>query len=152
MERRMCSATNARAVRARCQTHMLRRTTAATTSTSLRMTNTRSMASQRAEYLAGQHIGVESRRATHVVSRNRGKMTTTKALSNPFADGIFAPAVRIARQILGKKTLNKVRGKGIALHSQVITSFCKQIGAPAKTKQGLIRLAKKNGEFLGFLV
>jgi hypothetical protein len=34
---------------------------------------------------------------------------------------------------------------------QVITEFCKSIGADAKQRQGLIRLAKKNGEKLGFL-
>lgn len=34
---------------------------------------------------------------------------------------------------------------------QVITEFCKTIGADAKQRQGLIRLAKKNGEKLGFL-
>jgi len=69
-----------------------------------------------------------------------------------FEDGIFAPAVRITIAFIGLKDLNKIRGKAIALHSQVITSFCKQVGAPPKTKQGLIRLAKKNGHKLGFLV
>lgn len=34
---------------------------------------------------------------------------------------------------------------------QIITEFCKSIGADAKQRQGLIRLAKKNGERLGFL-
>lgn len=34
---------------------------------------------------------------------------------------------------------------------QVITEFCKTIGADSKQRQGLIRLAKKNGEKLGFL-
>ncbi|OAE24108.1 hypothetical protein AXG93_2752s1220 [Marchantia polymorpha subsp. ruderalis] len=33
----------------------------------------------------------------------------------------------------------------------VITEFCISIGADAKQRQGLIRLAKKNGEKLGFL-
>ena len=35
--------------------------------------------------------------------------------------------------------------------SHPITEFCKSIGADAKQRQGLIRLAKKNGEKLGFL-
>ncbi len=65
--------------------------------------------------------------------------------------GLFAPVVVITRQIIGKKTFNQLRGKAIALHSQVITEFCKSIGADAKQRQGLIRLAKKNGEKLGFL-
>lgn len=34
---------------------------------------------------------------------------------------------------------------------QVITEFCKSIGADGKVRQGLIRLAKKNGGKLGFL-
>ena len=76
----------------------------------------------------------------------------TLAENLSFEDGIFAPAVRISIAVVGLKDLNKLRGKAIALHSQVITSFCKQVGAPPKTKQGLIRLAKKNGHKLGFLV
>lgn len=39
----------------------------------------------------------------------------------------------------------------LAGHSQVITEFCKVIGADKKLNQGLVRLAKKNGEDLGFL-
>ncbi|GKD23994.1 proton gradient regulation 5, chloroplastic-like protein [Tanacetum coccineum] len=65
--------------------------------------------------------------------------------------GLFAPAVVIARNIVGKKRFNQLRGKAIALHSQVITEFCKSIGADSKQRQGLIRIAKKNGEKLGFL-
>ncbi|XP_044500708.1 protein PROTON GRADIENT REGULATION 5, chloroplastic-like [Mangifera indica] len=65
--------------------------------------------------------------------------------------GLFAPLVVVTRQIIGKKRFNQLRGKAIALHSQVITEFCKSIGADAKQRQGLIRLAKKNGERLGFL-
>ncbi|AES60409.1 hypothetical protein MtrunA17_Chr1g0168471 [Medicago truncatula] len=65
--------------------------------------------------------------------------------------GIFAPLVVVTRDIVGKKRFNQLRGKAIALHSQVITEFCKSIGADAKQRQGLIRLAKKNGEWLGFL-
>ncbi|KAH7289328.1 hypothetical protein KP509_31G070400 [Ceratopteris richardii] len=65
--------------------------------------------------------------------------------------GIFAPLVVVARNVIGKKRFNQLRGKAIALHSQVITEFCRSVGADAKQRQGLIRLAKKNGEKLGFL-
>uniref|UniRef100_A0A7N0TVP7 Proton gradient regulation 5 n=1 Tax=Kalanchoe fedtschenkoi TaxID=63787 RepID=A0A7N0TVP7_KALFE len=65
--------------------------------------------------------------------------------------GVFAPIVVLVRNLIGKKQFNQLRGKAIALHSQVITEFCKAIGADAKQRQGLIRLAKKNGEKLGFL-
>ena len=33
--------------------------------------------------------------------------------------GVFAPAVVLARNIIGKKRFNQLRGKAIALHSQV---------------------------------
>nr|GMD81652.1 protein PROTON GRADIENT REGULATION 5, chloroplastic [Ipomoea batatas] len=65
--------------------------------------------------------------------------------------GVFAPLVVVVRNVVGKKRFNQLRGKAIALHSQVITEFCKSIGADSKQRQGLIRLAKKNGEKLGFL-
>ncbi|XP_057956847.1 protein PROTON GRADIENT REGULATION 5, chloroplastic [Malania oleifera] len=65
--------------------------------------------------------------------------------------GVFAPVVVLTRNVIGRKRFNQIRGKAIALHSQVITEFCKSIGADAKQRQGLIRLAKKNGERLGFL-
>lgn len=34
--------------------------------------------------------------------------------------GIFAPVVVVTRNIIGKKRFNQLRGKAIALHSQVI--------------------------------
>ncbi|XXG89848.1 hypothetical protein AAC387_Pa12g1755 [Persea americana] len=52
--------------------------------------------------------------------------------------GVFAPLVILTRNIIGKKRFNQLRGKAIALHSQVITEFCKSIGADGKQRQGLI--------------
>lgn len=34
--------------------------------------------------------------------------------------GLFAPIVVVTRNIIGKKRFNQLRGKAIALHSQVI--------------------------------
>lgn len=39
----------------------------------------------------------------------------------------------------------------IALHSQVITEYCKWVGASSKLRGLLIRKAKRNGDDLGFL-
>lgn len=65
--------------------------------------------------------------------------------------GIFSPAVYGAKVVLGKNDLNKFRGKAISLHSQYIGDFCKWAGAyHLRTK--LIKLAKTNGDTLGFLV
>lgn len=72
-------------------------------------------------------------------------------MANPGENGPFAPIVRVSRQLIGKKRFNQLRGKAISLHSQVIKNFCSQVGASKKQAQGVIRLAKKNGERLGFL-
>lgn len=89
---------------------------------------------------AGRAMISADRRATvRVVAGNKG------------ATGPFAPIVRVTRDAMGTKEFNQLRGKAISLHSQVIKDFCKQIGVQTKQAQGLIRLAKKNGEWLGFL-
>lgn len=65
--------------------------------------------------------------------------------------GIFSPAVYGAKALLGDQKLNKIRGKAISIHSQVITDFCKQYGA-SNLRLKLIKKAKVNGDVLGFLV
>ena len=65
--------------------------------------------------------------------------------------GIFSPAVYAAKIALGEKKLNQVRGKGISLHSQAIGNFCQWSGA-YHLRTRLIKLAKTNGDILGFLV
>jgi len=72
-------------------------------------------------------------------------------MGNKATGGPFAPLVVVVRNVVGDKEFNKLRGKAISLHSQVIKEFGIQIGADGKQVQGLIRLAKKNGEKLGFL-
>lgn len=72
-------------------------------------------------------------------------------MGNKGAGGPFAPLVVVTRNAVGEKDFNKLRGKAISLHSQVIKDFCKQLGVDNKQVQGVIRLAKKNGEKLGFL-
>jgi hypothetical protein len=65
--------------------------------------------------------------------------------------GIFSPAVLAAKTVLGQEKLNKIRGKGISLHSQAISEFAQWSGAyHLRTK--LIKKAKLNGDILGFLV
>ena len=65
--------------------------------------------------------------------------------------GVFSPAVYGAKVVLGTDKLNKLRGKGISLHSQYIGEFCEWVGAyHLRTK--LIKKAKTNGDILGFLV
>jgi hypothetical protein len=66
--------------------------------------------------------------------------------------GVFSPGVYAGRILLGDKSLEKVRGQGISLHSQAITEFCVFVGATAKMRGLLIKKAKTNGDLLGFLV
>mmetsp|Transcript_27509 Transcript_27509/g.61458 ORF Transcript_27509/g.61458 Transcript_27509/m.61458 type:complete len:124 (+) Transcript_27509:65-436(+) len=66
--------------------------------------------------------------------------------------GIFSPVVLAAKNLLGEKELNKLRGQGITLHSQYITEFCVYVGCSAKTRGGLIKKAKTTGDELGFLI
>jgi len=65
--------------------------------------------------------------------------------------GVFSPAVYGAKIVLGQEKLNKIRGKGISLHSQAIGDFCKWAGA-YHLRTRLIKKAKVNGDTLGFLV
>lgn len=67
------------------------------------------------------------------------------------AGGPFSPLVKATRAAMGAKDFNKLRGQGIAMHSQVIKDFCRGIGADSKQAMQVIRLAKENGEYLGFL-
>jgi len=83
--------------------------------------------------------------------KSRSNRLDAVSMGNPNTTGIFAPIVRVTRNIIGVKNFNKLRGNGIKLHSQVITEFCKTIGAPAQTRQKLIKTAKDNGGKLGFL-
>lgn len=63
----------------------------------------------------------------------------------------FTPVVRLATGLLGQKKFNSIRGKAIAIHTQVINQFCTFVGSNQKMRQNLIRVAKKNGTNLGFL-
>ncbi|MDJ0744175.1 MAG: electron transporter [Xenococcaceae cyanobacterium MO_167.B27] len=64
---------------------------------------------------------------------------------------MFAPIVVLVRNRLGKAKFNKLRGRAIALHSQVIRAVCNRIGIERTTRQNLIRTARDNGKKLGFL-
>ena len=65
---------------------------------------------------------------------------------------MFAPFVILVRDSMGERRFRQVRGKAIALHSQVITRFCKRVGIEGSQRQKMIRLARDNGKRLGFLI
>ena len=96
----------------------------------------------RASVLSAQSAAISPRRATSQPKWTMGKQAKF---------GPFTPAVIATRIVIGEKRLNKLRGKGISLHSQAITAFCDFTGAGPRMRQSLIRTAKENGNTLGFL-
>lgn len=64
---------------------------------------------------------------------------------------MFAPIVTVIRKLVGDPKFLKLRGKVIALHAQVITNFCNQLGIDRTQRQNMIRLARDNGKRLGLL-
>ncbi|KAG2495961.1 hypothetical protein HYH03_005891 [Edaphochlamys debaryana] len=88
----------------------------------------------------------KAQQATNAPRRKPVTMMGNKATTGP-----FAPLVVVVRGAMGEKPFNNLRGKAISLHSQIIKDFCKLLGVDNKQVQGVIRLAKKNGEKLGFL-
>ena len=51
------------------------------------------------------------------------KAAAPKKKGNPHKEGVFSPIVIAAGSILGEEQLNKIRGKVIAIHSDLIKSF-----------------------------
>lgn len=64
---------------------------------------------------------------------------------------MFAPIVLLVRKWMGDTDFVKLRGKAIALHSQVITNVCNRLGIDRTQRQNMIRLARDNGKRLGLL-
>ena len=92
-----------------------------------------------------------ARSAARRPSSSRRSFVVSPRCGNAYENGLFAPIVRVARDVIGVKRFNQIRGKAIALHSQVIGDFCAEFGCDSKVKQRLIRTAKANGGTLGFL-
>uniref|UniRef100_A0A7S2CST4 Uncharacterized protein n=1 Tax=Florenciella parvula TaxID=236787 RepID=A0A7S2CST4_9STRA len=90
--------------------------------------------------------------AAPVALRRVPNQRSALQMGNNAKFGIFSPAVVAARAVLGDKTLNKLRGKGISLHSQAITEWTVYVGASSYQRGMLIKKAKNNGDELGFLV
>ena len=77
----------------------------------------------------------------------RGGRSGAETVSFPWLSSHFATSI-IA---LGDDGLKKIRAKGIGLHSSAIGDFCEWAGA-YHLRTRLIKLAKTNGDILGFLV
>mmetsp|Transcript_78426 Transcript_78426/g.123568 ORF Transcript_78426/g.123568 Transcript_78426/m.123568 type:complete len:544 (-) Transcript_78426:131-1762(-) len=106
-----------------------------------------------------KRIGGKGFEQTKLGSPEKGKKvvvepgtTALKYSIDNLKEGIFAWAILIGYSLFGEQFIQRVRGKGIQLHSQAIGAFCQEFALPAKLKQTYIQTAKRNGEDLGFLV
>lgn len=99
--------------------------------------------------MAASELAVPSSSSSSSSAPRRKPVTM---MGNKATGGPFAPLVVVVRSAMGEKPFNQLRGKAISLHSQVIKDVLgKTLGVENKQVQGVIRLAKKNGEKLGFL-
>jgi hypothetical protein len=80
------------------------------------------------------------------------KKTPGEPIEKQLTEGIFAPLVLAGYALLGEPFVERVRGKGIELHSRVINAFSETFNFTSKRRQGFIKTAKKTGHDLGFLV
>lgn len=80
------------------------------------------------------------------------KKTPGEPLEKQLTEGIFAPVVLASYAVLGEPFVERVRGKGIELHSRVINAFSETFNFTSKRRQGFIKTAKKTGHDLGFIV
>jgi len=79
--------------------------------------------------------------------KKNAPMKAKKPASTTHQEGIFSPVVKAAKIVLGEKTLNKVRAKGISLHSQVIGDFVATADTPfgKAALRRLFTLSDKDG-------
>jgi hypothetical protein len=65
-----------------------------------------------------------------------------------YPDGIFSPLVLMIKNLMGEAELNKLRAKGISLHSEVITSFVEtsQTNFGKEVLMKLFDIVDRNGD------
>lgn len=72
-----------------------------------------------------------------------------KKKANPaHKEGVFSPVVVAAKQVLGEQTVNKVRGKFISTHSDVIKKFVATADSPfgQRALSQLFKVADEDGD------
>ena len=99
----------------------------------------------------GSSFVVSTKRAAPAAPRTTRRSHSSLQMGSQAKFGVFSPAVYAAKIVLGTDKLNKLRGKGISLHSQAIGDFCQWVGA-YHLRTRLVKKAKTNGDILGFLV
>merc|ERR1712127_354735 len=80
---------------------------------------------------------------------SKKKIVTKKKAKNPaHKEGVFSPIVVAAKDVMGDKTLNSVRGDFIALHSNIIKKFVATYDTPTGQRaiKNMFALADINGD------
>merc|ERR1712228_945450 len=78
-----------------------------------------------------------------------GKTTKKKTKENKRGeDGIFTHLVLTAKKVLGEEQLNKLRAKGISIHSDAIKSFVETSSTPfgQATLKTIFEIVDRNGD------
>eukprot|EP00965_Chrysotila_dentata_P005177 169743-Pleurochrysis_carterae.AAC.3 len=70
----------------------------------------------------------------HVAASPSFTRTVVPTMGNNAPEGPFTPIVLAGKVVLGEKTFNKIRGKAIGIHSQIITEFCEDYGVPRQMR------------------
>lgn len=78
--------------------------------------------------IAGEDYSALAKTVPSQVRFGRGKAVRSQPVMKNVNEGkgLFAPIVVVTRNIIGKKRFNQLRGKAIALHSQVCFNFSLQ--------------------------
>lgn len=86
--------------------------------------------------------------ATNMNVQPSSNMTPKTPRGSKHNEGPLSPIVLLAKDVLGDKTLNKVRAKAIALHSDVIAAFVDSADSNAgkAVLETLFQLADKNDD------
>lgn len=98
----------------------------------------------------GAHVHPAAPALSRPCSSHRAVSVVAMANVNE-GKGLLAPVVVGARRVIGPQRFNQLRGRAIQVHAKAICGFCDGVHATPGQRQDLIRMARRNGERLGFL-
>jgi len=76
----------------------------------------------------------------------------SEVINEGLKEGIFAWSILLGYALFGETFIQKIRTKGIQLHSAAINDFCNKFAVPKDLRQKYIQTAKRSGHDFGFLV
>lgn len=103
---------------------------------------------------AGEKLGGMKPMSKEEKEKAKKEKATSKmqVIQKGVKEGIFAWAVLLGIGIFGEQFIQKLRAKGIQIHSSTINDFCERFAIPAVLRKKYVENAKRIGHELGFLV